>query len=119
MIGRVFFQRHVEKLPQRKAIATTPGNAPLRADTFKIADQQHPKISAWWNAWAAHRVVIMLLAKRLDEFVETSFGEQLIELAIENVTFGSRQSRRLDPHFLLTLLLAASQCHRITSCYTG
>ena len=37
MIGRVLGQRGAEKLPQRKAVAATPGNAPLRADALKIA----------------------------------------------------------------------------------
>ena len=61
MVGRVFGQRDAEELPQRKAVAATPGDAPLRADAFEVADQQHAKIDARRNRRPAEMVVVIRL----------------------------------------------------------
>ena len=57
MVGRGFGERDAEELPQRKAVAATPGDAPLRADALEVADQQHPKIDARRNSRTADVVV--------------------------------------------------------------
>jgi len=85
--------------------------APLRADAFEIADQQHAKVDARRNRRAADVVMVIRPADLLDRAVEVGFSQQPIELAIKHVPFRLRQAGGGHPHLLL-FVASLSQRHR-------
>src|SRR5688572_20387403 len=50
VIRSVFIQRSAQKLTQRQAIVTSPGNSPLAVDPLEITHQQHAEVNAGRNA---------------------------------------------------------------------
>src|SRR5450830_2024252 len=111
MIRRIFVERYVEERPKRKAVGAPPSDASLRADAFKVPDQQYAEVDARRNARPAVGVVIIRFAKCFDERVESGLSQQQIEFAIKHMAFGSRQIGGCDPKVLLSFVFVASQCH--------
>ena len=69
VIGRFFGRFQPEKTPQRKAVRTPPGDAPLRADIFEVPNEQHSKVDAGSNPRAS-LIRIIRFAKIFEELIE-------------------------------------------------
>ena len=111
MVRRVLRQRHAKEFPQRKAVGTPPGYAPLRADALEVTHQQHAEVHAGRNRRSADAAVIVRPAQLLGHAVEARLGKHLVELPIEHVSLGLWQAGGRHPHLLL-LVLPFSQRHR-------
>ena len=57
---------------------------------LEVTNHQHAEVDAWWNARPSLRVVIVRLAKGLDEMVEASVTQQRIQFEVKHVPLGSR-----------------------------
>jgi hypothetical protein len=112
MVGRLFAERDAQEFSQAEAVGTPPGDAPLRAEALEVAHQQHPEVDARRNTGPAQRVMIVRLTEPFDELVEAGFSQQLVELAVKDMPFRTRQLVHRDPKGRLLLLTAASQGHR-------
>ena len=112
VIRRRLWQHESEKLAQRKRIGRSPGNRALRIQTFEVADQQQPEVTAGRQAGPA-LVGIEPLTEPLDEAVEVVLIEHLIESRVEGVAGTAGQVLRRHPHRrLLRTPLSFAHRHR-------
>src|SRR4029077_12434036 len=113
MVGRVLVQRRAQKLAQRKAVGTPPGDTTLAANSFEVTHKQHAKVDAWRNAGLAAFLFLSVvrLTPLLDPRIDIRLGQQACQLPIERVPRGPRQLVRRDEERLLPLLLPLAHCH--------
>jgi hypothetical protein len=86
--------RQTQELAQRKAVSAAPLQTMLAVYAFKISDQQHAKVAAWWQRRAAATRRIFLRALHLNERVEVRRNQHGLQLVVEHV---SRRAWYLRP----------------------
>jgi hypothetical protein len=103
--------RWLQCYPQRKTVATSPGDPTRRPDALKTSHQQHAETGAWWDRGPAQVAVVIRTALLLDPTIQPRLRENLIEFSIEDMPFGFRQVGGGHPHLLL-FASSLSQRHR-------
>ena len=103
MVRRFLRGRVAQELGQRAAVAAPPGNAALRGEALEVTDQDHTEVSAGRDRRAALLIGVVRVAQLLQPGVETGFGQELIQPAVERVAGRLRQVGRSHPSFLLIM----------------
>ncbi len=85
MDGSGFGYRQSEKLAERTAIVTTPSNAPLTVQPFKIPDQDHPKVDSGRDTGTSFLCVVGF-TELLNKVIEPALIENLIQFVVEGVS---------------------------------
>ncbi len=85
MIGCAFSEWDAKKLTKRKAVGTPPGDATLRLNPLKVADEQHSEVDSRGNAGATF-VLVVGLTDRFDPSVKARLGQQVVELSVEDMS---------------------------------
>jgi len=80
--GVAAVRRDAQKAPQSQTVRTTPGNAALAVQTFKVADKEHPEINPRRNPGTA-TVLIVFGTEPLGEVIEAGLGQHLIDFAVK------------------------------------
>ena len=112
MFRSVLSQAVPQKLPQRQAVSTPPGNAALRIQPLEVTHKDHAEVDPWRNPRPTV-VFVIRFAQRLDEFIKAAIAEQTIQSVVKHVTDRARQFRRGHPKLFLPLRPAMSQSHPV------
>ena len=90
--------RHTQKLGQRAAVFAPPGNAALRTEALKVADQNHAKVNAGRDRSASHLGRVIRTAQ-IPSTVEVGFSQQTFSFCkrggLETSEFRGRNPSRL------------------------
>jgi hypothetical protein len=102
-------QFKAEKLTNRKAVRTFPGDSALALDPFKVANQEDAKIDAGWNPGATTDLAVVGTTELLDPSIETRTFQQLIEFRVEAGSVRTGQIYSGDEQVLLLNGLASTK----------
>src|SRR3954463_8093808 len=104
MVRRRFVQGVTQKAAQRQGISRAPGNATLRVNPFKVADEECPKIHARGKARPAIRALLVeLAAQRFHPGIELMLPQDLIQPVVKRIAGSLDYRARCDPHIALPL----------------
>jgi hypothetical protein len=110
MVRAALLGFQAQEIPQRQTVAATPGNATLGVDALEVTHEEHPKVPTRRDRRTAS-LGIVALAEGLDESVEVSLHQELLQPLVEWVACRFRQVPSSDPELLLPFFRSASQCH--------
>src|SRR5438445_3474038 len=111
VIRRLLVEPDSQKSPQPERIRRSPSDPALRIDSFKIPDQQQPKIDPRHQRGPPVVCGVKLRALPLGERIELSLFQQFIHSLVERMAWPLRQFIVADPQPLLPL--SAPSCpHR-------
>ena len=85
MVWRVLVQSEGEKLPQRKGVGQTPGDAALAVETLEEPDRHDAEVQTWGQRRTSQFGMVKGSALIFAELVETSLVENRIQTDIERV----------------------------------
>src|SRR5437764_3846940 len=96
--------RETQKAAQRQRISRAPGNATLRVNAFKVADEECPKIDPRGQARPAIRALLVeLAAQRFHPGIELMLTQDLIQPLVKRIAGSLDYGARCDPHIALPL----------------
>src|SRR5712691_3512831 len=111
VIRRLLVEPDSQKSPQPERIRRSPSDPALRIDSFKIPNQQQPKIDPRHQRGPPVVCGVKLRALPLGERIELSLFQQFIHSLVERMAWPLRQFIVADPQPLLPL--SAPSCpHR-------